>query len=93
MSDDKKLLQRVVTEQGQFLDHQLAATMSNMKIGLYRVFTLPKFNKHCEVLVSCSDWVDWIDFIELHACNILSKAGISTACEDCHKEIRTACNY
>ena len=19
-------------------------------------------NKHCEVLVSCSDWVDWIDF-------------------------------
>ena len=37
------------------------------------------FNKHCEVLVSCSDWVDWIDFIELHACNMLSKAVISTA--------------
>ena len=38
-------------------------------------------NKHCEVLVSCSDWVDWIDFIELHACNMLSKAVISTACQ------------
>ena len=35
-----------------------------------------KKNKHCEVLVSCSDWVD---FIELHACNLLSKAVISTA--------------
>ena len=39
------------------------------------------FNKHCEVLVSCSDWVDWIDFKELHACDMLSKAVISTACQ------------
>ena len=26
-----------------------------------------KSNKHCEVLVSCSDWGTWIDIIELHA--------------------------
>ena len=39
------------------------------------------YNKHCEVLVSCSDWVDWIDFIELHACNMLSKTVKSTACQ------------
>ena len=38
-------------------------------------------NKHCEVLVSCSDWVDLIDFIELHAFDMLSKAVISTACQ------------
>ena len=25
-----------------------------------------QINKHCEVLVSCSNWVDWIDLIELH---------------------------
>ena len=25
-------------------------------------------NKHCEILVSCSNWVDWIDLIELTAC-------------------------
>ena len=36
-------------------------------------------NKHCEVLVSCSDWVDWINFIELHVFDMLSKAVISTA--------------
>ena len=54
MSDDKKLLQRVVTEQGQFLDHQLAPTMSNMKIGLYRVFTLPKFKKWVEIVATMS---------------------------------------
>ena len=36
-------------------------------------------NKHCEVLVSCSNWIYWIDLIELHACDKLSKAVISTA--------------
>ena len=40
-----------------------------------------KTNKHCEVLVSCSDWVDWIDYIELHACDMLSEASIGTACQ------------
>ena len=40
-----------------------------------------KNNKHCEVLVSCSDWEDWIDFIELHVSDMLSKAVISTACQ------------
>ena len=41
-------------------------------------FFVSKSNKHCEVLVSCSDWVD---LIKLHACNLLSKAFISTACQ------------
>ena len=48
-------------------------------------------NKHCEVLVSCSDWVDKIDLIDLHACDMLSKAVISTACQ-LKAVIRTACN-
>ena len=38
-------------------------------------------NKHCEVLVSCSNWGYWIDLIELHARDTLSKAVISTACQ------------
>ena len=46
----------------------------------YRIHRTKGFpNKHCEVLVSCSDWVDLIDFIELHAFDMLSKAVISTA--------------
>ena len=40
----------------------------------YKLFWPLKKNKHCEVLVSCSDWVDWIDFIELNAV-------ISPACQ------------
>jgi len=45
------------------------------------MFLMHNKNKHCEVLVSCSDWVDWINFIELHAFDMLSKAVISTACQ------------
>ena len=42
--------------------------------------TLALRNKHGEVLVSYSDLEDWIDFKELHACDMLSKTVISTAC-------------
>ena len=43
--------------------------------------TRMEMNKHCEVLVSCSNWVYRIDLIEQHACDKLSKAVISTACQ------------
>ena len=33
-------------------------------MGTFKCSTLSvQSNKHCEILVSCSDWVDWIDFI------------------------------
>ena len=61
-------------------------------VGLYQLwYAQVRNNKHCEVLVSCSDWVDFIDFIELHAFDMLSKYVISTACQ-LLAVIRTACN-
>ena len=46
--------------------------------GFLKVFvrTVPRIS--LSVSVSCSHWVD---FIELHACDMLSKPIISTACQ------------
>ena len=53
---------------------------STLRIQSGYVFNL---NKHCEVLVSCSDWVDWIDFIELHDAICCHKHCIAAI--SCHK--------
>ena len=42
----------------------LVSRMELQKTSIREAFNK---NKHCEVLVSCSNWVDWIDLIELHA--------------------------
>ena len=80
--------------QGEFLKLTRQIPKSQIKAKSYDLYFKPKNqsiillydlifhpNKHCAVLVSCSDWMDLMDFIELHACDMLSKAVISSACQ------------
>ena len=49
----------------------MAIRWDENKASFFAKKKIVNLNKHCEVLVSCSDWVDWIDFKELHACDML----------------------
>ena len=58
-----------VAENGEIKKLDTLVKIRNTSFLFYPlIIIIILINKHCEILVSCSNWVDWIDLIELTAC-------------------------